>query len=508
MTFNPKHWFRWYLRLPKLYSIGGAVAFVAVVAIGGNAILRHPASSADQASETSHVSVASVASLASAAGPLPVTGKVTSLSEATILAQTSGELVTLTHSIGDHVAAGALIGAFENSSQQAAVLQAQGAYDAAAATLARVSGSSSENTSQAALTALASGSSSLDDAIHTRADALFSNARTDNPHLILTVPDSTLVASLERERVSVEPMLADVHALANTTSPDAVPAASQKALADTQAILAFLDDLIKAVNETPPSQDASASTLSGYQTSLATARSEVVAVLSGITTAKSAYDANDVAAAQASVKQAQGALDAAKAALDKTLVRSPIGGTIVSLPVTQGDFVSAFSQVAIVSNPGALYVDVQVTPSDAKSLSTGNAATIDDGIHGVITFVAPALDPATNKIEVKVGIKGDASTLTDGEVVSVALDRNEKSTTDAKSSGKDIVIPIIAAKITPSGPIVFTVTASSTLSSVPITLGSILGDRIQVRSGLSLDTEIVTDARGLAEGQTVIVDQN
>src|SRR5581483_10393842 len=117
MTLNPKHWFHWYVGLPKLYSIGGAVVLVAVVAIGGNAILRHPTSSAEQASETSHVSVASVASLASAAGPLPVTGKVTSLSEATILAQTSGELVTLNRSIGDRVGAGAVIGAFENSSQ-------------------------------------------------------------------------------------------------------------------------------------------------------------------------------------------------------------------------------------------------------------------------------------------------------------------------------------------------------------------------------------------------------
>jgi RND family efflux transporter MFP subunit len=292
-----------------------------------------------------------------------------------------------------------------------------------------------------------------------------------------------------------------------------------------QQTIVFLNDLIQAVNKTPPSQTASASALSGYQASLATARSESVGAITAVTGAKSAYDSalagantsansagsgtqSDIAVAAASLKQAQGALDAAKAALDKTLVRSPISGTIVSLPVTKGDFVSAYSQVAVVSNPGALYVAAQVTPSDAKSLSTGNAAVIDGAVRGVITFVAPALDPATNKIEVKIGIQGDASALTDGEVVSVALDRNEKQAGAGASAnaGDAIAIPIIAAKISPTGPVVFTVTASSTLSAVPIRLGSILGDRITVLSGLSLDTEIVTDARGLAEGQTVVVD--
>jgi len=62
-----------------------------------------------------------------------------------------------------------------------------------------------------------------------------------------------------------------------------------------------------------------------------------------------------------------------------------------------------------------------------------------------------------------------------------------------------------AAKITPQGPIVFTVTASSTLAAHPVALGAILGDQVVV-SGITATTTIVTDARGLAAGQTVVVD--
>ena len=43
------------------------------------------------------------------------------------------------------------------------------------------------------------------------------------------------------------------------------------------------------------------------------------------------------------------------------------------------------------------------------------------------------------------------------------------------------------------------------LVAKPVALGSILGDRIVVLSGVIPDMQIVVDARGLADGDTVIV---
>ena len=94
-----------------------------------------------------HVRVSSVADLSSQTGPLTVVGTVKSLNQANILAQTSGEIVSLSRSIGDTVSAGGVMGSFENSSQRAAVLQAQGGLDAANAALAKASGSSAANSS-------------------------------------------------------------------------------------------------------------------------------------------------------------------------------------------------------------------------------------------------------------------------------------------------------------------------------------------------------------------------
>jgi len=531
------------LKLPRIVLIGGAVVVIAIGAITIHFLTR--SSTAPEApTGISHVQIASVASLSSASGPLPVTGTVTSLSQASILAQSSGEIVSLSRSIGDHVVAGQIIGQFENSAQQAALLQAQGAYEGAQAALAKVSGTTAQNSnitstqatqnaqnaSDAAMATLQSTYSALDDAVHAKADPLFSNPRATSPMLLpFTIPNSQIVVDVENERTGLDQLLLSAQTLSDAaTSPD-VDADIATMTADAQTIRAFLNDLNQAISQAQPSQNISAATIAADQAAVAAARTEVVSALSGLAGAKTAYDAaassavtaansagsasgNDVASAQASVKSALGALDAAQSNLEKTVIRSPISGTIVSLSVTQGDFVPAFSQVAQVSNPGALYIDTHVTSDDAKTLAVGGSATIEGGAAGTITFVAPAIDPTTGKVEVKVGITSGESALTDGEVVTVSLGRTQQTSTSASASSQ-IVIPIVAAKITPTGPVVFIIGTSTpsngatgVLDSHPITLGSILGDRVVVLSGLTGEMDIVTDARGLADGESVIVD--
>lgn len=534
-----RHFTRFILGLPKRYTIGGVVAVVVIGFVGAHFIER-PSVAVVTLSGISHVRVSSVGGLSSQTGPLPVTGKVTSLSHATILAVTSGEIVSLSHAIGDQVSAGEVIAQLENSSQQAAVLQAQGAYDGAQAALAKASGTtaqnsnitsvqagtSAQNTKLSAQTALQSAYASLDDAVHAKADLLFNNPHAQNPTLLsFTIPDSQLVINVQNERAGLDQVLNSARPLAASSGDVDMNIATMNAYAQTIAV--FLNDLNLAINEAVPNQYYATSAISADQAATAAARTEVVAAIGNITGAKSTYDAalagslsaansassgsqSDISAAQANVKQAQGALNAAQANLEKTIVRSPISGTIVSLPVSKGDYVTAFSEVADVSNPGALFVDTYVTPSDAQTLAVGNKATIDTNTSGVITFIAPALDPLTGKIEVKIGVTGSVGALTDGETMTVSLDRTHEGTTNANASQGGppggIVIPIESAKITPSGPVVFTVTASSTLAAHPIVFGAILGDQVTVTSGLTFDMDIVTDARGLSDGQSVIID--
>lgn len=522
-------------RMPKRYSVGGAAVLVVLAIIGFHYATRG-SSATDAPSNISHVRISSVADMSSQTGPLPVTGKVSSVDEATILAQTAGEVTTLNRSLGDHVAAGEVIASFENSSQRAAVLQAQGSYDAAQAALGKLTGSTAQNstiTSQQAASAaqaaqvsanasLQSAYAAMDDAVHVRGDAMFSNARTNTPVFYLTIPDSQLATNLVNERAQLEGVLSKAGGIANNAPSVDVDTRISGMVADAQQTLNFISDLVTAANEAQPNLNVSATTIAADQTSLATARTEVVGAISSLTTAKTSYDSaqsgaataansagagtnSDVAAAQANVKQALGSLDAAQANLEKTIVRSPISGTIVSLPITQGDYVSSFSQVAVVSNPGALQVLSYVTPDDAKTLAVGGKADVEGGAAGTVVSIAPAIDPTTGKIQVKIGVTGGESALTDGELVTVTLARAAGSNTETAAAQKPITIPIVAAKVTPTGPIVFTV-ENGVLVAHAVTFGQVLGDQVTVVSGLTPDMVIVTDARGLSEGQSVIVD--
>lgn len=536
MSFLRKIWV-FIKKLPRLYQIISAVVVVVLILGAVHFATRAPAAAATPP-QISHVQIASVASLSSQTGPLPVVGKVTSVNQATILAQTSGEITSLNASLGQQVAAGQIIAEFQNASQQAAVVQAQGSYAAAQAALANAQGATAANSSltssQASNAAATAGTSAaasmqsayaaLDDAVHTKADAMFTNPRstTVNPTFNLTIPDNQLQVNLVNERVALEAMLVDASAQAAASSSASVDARIAALTSDAQAVSSFLNNLVQATNEAEVTSNVSAAVIAADQASASAARTEVVSTIASLAAAKSSYDSaqtnsqtaantagsgtqNSIAAAQAQVQVALGALDAAKAALENTIVRSPIGGTIVSLPITQGTYVSAYSQVAQVSNPSALQIQTYVTPDDAKTLSVGGAASIEGGASGVITSIAPAIDPTTDEIEIKIGITAGASALTDGDTVTISLARATGGNATKQNTNAPIVIPINAAKITPSGPVVFTV-GSSTLASIPVTLGTILGDQVQIVSGLTPEMDIVTDARGLSDGQTVIVD--
>ena len=526
--------------------LGGAgiIVIIGVISLWAAHRTKAVATTGTRAPKGEQVTVASVNSLSPNNAALSVIGKVESENEATVLSETSGEITQLDHALGDHVGAGDIIAQMENSSQVAAVAQAQGSYEAAEANLTKASGTTTQNvavsSNQAiqtadnaqvsAMAAVESAYAALDDAVHTKADTLFINPRTQEAQVLpaFIIPDSEIVVTVQMERLKLEPILAQAETLTSDADSADTDGNISLMVQYAQTTETFLNDLIKMTNEAMPNSSMTAATISGYQSTLSAARTEVVAAVTSLTTSKTTYDSDlavstsasnsadtgntsDVAVAQANVQTTLGALDAAKASLAKTIIRSPISGTIIDLPVTNGDYVNSFAEVAEISNPSALKLVAYVTAADAQTLAVGNKAVVDGTVSGVITQVAPAIDPSTGTIEVDVGLTGDTSSLTDGDSVTVDLDRTSTaataSTTTAATSTQNI-IPIVALKITPTGPVVFTVDAKTkTLVSHSVTIGSILGDNIVVTSGLTPGMAIVTDARGLTAGENVTVKQ-
>jgi multidrug efflux pump subunit AcrA (membrane-fusion protein) len=288
---------------------------------------------------------------------------------------------------------------------------------------------------------------------------------------------------------------------------------------EVQVVKAYLDDLFSAYSKSLPDGAFTQSVLDTNKANIQLARLSIASTLSSVVSARATLSAsltaNQVAgsggtassgsllSADAQVKQALGAYNAAQSRLEKTIIRSPISGTLNSLSINTGDYISAFTQVAVVSNNGALEIISFVTEDDAKRITVGSPVTINGSISGVVTRIASAIDSTTKKIELRVGIKDMKSELINGQSVTLTIERNKNNI--VHNPNTPIVVPLSALKLTPRGTYIFTVSASNTLISIPVKEGAILGEQIQILQGLTGSESIVTDARGLKEGMAVTV---
>lgn len=199
------------------------------------------------------------------------------------------------------------------------------------------------------------------------------------------------------------------------------------------------------------------------------------------------------------MKIALGALQAAQANYQKTIVRSPIQGVVNAFYLKTGDYVSQSQPAGIVANNNGLQVKTFVNEIDSANLNVGDTVTLEGGASGVITAKAEALDPTNGKVAVVIGVNPDSG-LTNGATVKVTFSQISETKTSDR-----ILVPLSALKITPEGSFVFTLNDENKLTAVAVEKGQLYGDSIEITSGITKEFRIVTDARGLKEGQEVSI---
>ncbi|MEK9177326.1 MAG: hypothetical protein AAB923_03445 [Patescibacteria group bacterium] len=149
------------------------------------------------------------------------------------------------------------------------------------------------------------------------------------------------------------------------------------------------------------------------------------------------------------------------------------------------------------SELGGLEAVTYVTGADLPDIVPGAKATVGAGVMGTITRAAQALDPVTKKAEIRIGIP-DAAGLVSGQSVTITIERAVKKGTDA------LFVPLSALKITPESPQIFTVDDGKAVPH-PVSLGALRGTKVEIVAGATADMRIIEDARGIKEGQEIIV---
>ncbi len=479
------------------------------------------------------VTVASIGTLSESTSVIPLSGSVTSINEATIRSEASGQ-IRLHKRLGDFVTAGQVIGEFDNAGERAAVLQAEGAYDAARVGVRRAQTGTEINTlgmtqaeaalreaRSAALNVVTTAYATLDDAIRAKTDAVYSNPEQRVIRFVPQSAESQKIPQLESTRSELGVILTDRKLMNETLTINSdLETELTRVTNELQKTKSYLDDMLIVLNRAIPDSVNTTAQIEIYKGLANAARGSVSGQISAVIGATNALqaaktsrsiaekqtknDANgqsdEVLQAEAGTKQALGVLRAAQARLEKTIIRAPLSGTINALPVDNGDFVAMFSEIAVVANNGALEVVSYVTEEEAAYIQPGTRVAIDGAMIGVVSRIAPALDPRTKKIEVRIALTERNSAVTNGASVRIEIPR-----TVTAAVGVPQRIPLAAVKFTPQGALVFTVSASSTLVAHPVVLGTFLGEYTQLSEALDPSLAIVTDARGLKEGMEVTV---
>jgi len=515
------------------------VLFLFTVAVfsGGKDIRETPVN------ETREVTLINVGQSSTESTPLSVTGSVRSKSEAVLKTESQGEVIGVYRTVGQFVVAGTVIAELRNASERAAVLQAQAGLEAAQANLTKGTGgvrnedrtvleislANAEDSFNSAKTSirntLRSAYASVDDVIIGSADSLFSNPNSINPVFNLATSKSAVVTGLVQSRIQIQKILErqSETSLTLETNEDLIFEINVTE-EEMKVVRNFLDDALSVINSAIPTTSIPEATVTVLKTDITAARSLIAGTLASLTNARNmlnnseaAFDiakqnldrgvtgaqAEDVTALKAVVKQAEASLSLARANLSRTLIVTPISGTINTLNLRAGDFVSAFSSAAIVSNNSALEVTSYVTVDDKDNIRVGGKALIDGQYDGVVTSVSPGLDPVTKRIEVRIGVVGANTTLTNGSSVRLSIERNHFEINPVDIT--ELAIPISALKIETNRVIVFTINDDNKLVAHEVTTGLVLGDSLQIEDGLTPDMNIVADARGLREGQVVVL---
>jgi RND family efflux transporter MFP subunit len=517
---------QWFLELQKVYQILTFVLLLSLIFLiykfTGDKKIEENIVQKDRL-----VTISNVAQLSDKNSAIPLVGIVTSVNEATILTEAGGRLTRVYKKLGDRVFAGQVIGEIENSGERAAVLQAEGGYDAARAgrDISTISNSTSGNNLDSAksnaLNTLSNAYVTMDDIVRGKTDAYFSNPKELNIKLNILFPNQIQTGKIQSLRLKLEKVLKDrENKNKSLTINNDLESELDVVSNELTEVRYYLDDLANAFGNSLPDDSFTQESLNLQKTIVGGLRSQIIGVISSVTGAKqsliTAKAGNQIssgnknptsASSDAQVKIALGSYNSALSRLSKTIIRSPITGTLNSISIQTGDFVNPSQQVAIVSNNGALEILAYISENDVNRISTGVNVLINSNIKGVISKIASALDPFTRKIEVRIAIMNQNSNLINGQSVRISVADTPNKVLKANEI-KIIKVPLSAVKITPRGSYVFTVDeslATKTLKSITVETGSLLGEEVQINSGLKLEDNIVIDVRGIKENQKVEV---
>ena len=358
-----------------------------------------------------------------------VTGRVKSASDVALAFEKSGRVKHVYHPVGDSVYPGEALVSLENAdlyasvkAAQAKLAQLENGSTPAEVRVAEVQVQNAQtaldDARQGAADALVTASTNMDDVLHNKVDAFFSNPRSISPQFNPQT-DSQLRSNVESSRVGLDAVLVTwssrVTKLPGDLSQADFVSLFAEAKKNVNAIRTLVDYEAQAINGLSSGTNLTQTTIDSYKATMLSARTTVLAQLSAITAVdqalRSAQSALDLKESQYEVTNAdarpeailaqEAEVEQAQALLEKTILRSPIYGVVTAKNVEEGEIVAANSAAVSVMSQDKYKIEANVAESDIANIRTKNKADVTLDAYPEVHFEAEVVtvDPAEVIIE-------------------------------------------------------------------------------------------------------------
>jgi len=464
-----------------------------------------------------------------------VTGKLMPVEDVDLAFEKSGKVSLIYIKVGDKVFPSQLLAKLDNSDLIAQLAEFEANVDSQKAKLAELergtrpeeiliqetkvesAKSSVEDAKKNLVDKLNDAYTKGDDVIRNKIDQFFDGPRTSNPQINFAVLDVQLENKLNTTRKYIETMLIEwkdsVDALSPISDLDSYVSMTNTNL---DKIKSFLSDITLALNDLSAGVSLSQTTIDTYRTSVSTARTNINTATVNVSAAdeklrgaestlsleqnnlalkKAGTVEEQITAQEAAVKQAEAKVQSALAQISKTIIRSPISGTVTSQDIKVGEIVTANTKIISIISEDNLEIEANIPEVDIGKISLGNKAkiTLDafsgEIFSGSIVYVDPAetIIEGVTTYKIKLNFDEEDSRIRSGMTADIDLITAELS---------DVIIIPQRAVITRDGEKLVNVLIDGEIREIVIKTG--------VRSFEGM-VEVIS---GLEEGEEVVVSIN
>ncbi len=172
-------------------------------------------------------------------------------------------------------------------------------------------------------------------------------------------------------------------------------------------------------------------------------------------------------------------------------IRAPIAGTVVEKLITPGQLLQAGSTACFtVADLSRMWVKAQLYDSDIAAVRAGDSASISptgmQPLAGEVDNVSAIVDPDTRSVVARVVVKNPDELLKKQMYVRVSI--------QSQQSSSGILVPVSAVlRDDENLPFVYVAQADGSFARRRVSLGSRVGDRYDIPTGLHAGDRIVVD---------------